>query len=79
MMPLALAYLAHRANHGYGQRVSTCRLHGRGLKRFCSVQEGRPQAYADIPRTADAAMDKIGQIPQGHENGFDLERTGPWT
>ncbi len=35
--------------------------------------------YVDIPRLADAAMDKIGQIPQGHQNGFDNGPKFPWT
>src|SRR3546814_8028709 len=43
-----------------------------GLKRFCSGQGSGAQAYGYIPRLADAAMDKIGQIPQGRRNGFDL-------
>jgi len=42
------------------------------LKRFCSVRGGKAQEYVDISRLADDAMDKIGQIPKGRRNGFDL-------
>jgi hypothetical protein len=30
------------------------------------------QLYVNITRLANAAMDKIGQIPKGRQNGFDL-------
>src|SRR3546814_18711808 len=48
-----------------------------GLKRFCSCQGSGSQTYGYIPRHADAAMDKIGQIPQGRRNGFDLASARP--
>ena len=45
--------------------------------------------YVDISRLANEAMpvlsackavegDKIGQIPKGRQNGFDLRRKCPW-
>jgi hypothetical protein len=42
------------------------------------VLEGRARLYVNITRLADAAMDKIGQIPKGRQNGFDLEPKLPW-
>jgi hypothetical protein len=42
------------------------------LKRFCSGQGSKAKEYVDISRLADAAMGKIGQIPKGRRNGFDL-------
>src|SRR3546814_10485623 len=49
---------------GKHARGSFWSAHARGLKRFCSGQGSAAQAYGYIPRLADAAMDKIGQIPQ---------------
>src|SRR3546814_18597846 len=53
-------------------------MRDRGLKRFCSGQEGKTLAYRHMARLADAAMDKIGQIPKGRRNGFDIRRKCPW-
>jgi len=58
-------------------RVRTCQWHVRGLKRFCSALGGKAQEYVDISRLADDAMDKIGQIPKGRRNGFDLGPARP--
>ena len=33
---------------------------------------GKAPEYVDISRLADEAMDKIGQIPKGRRNGFNL-------
>jgi hypothetical protein len=50
----------------------------RGLKRFCSVRGSKAQEYVDTSSLADEALDKIGQIPKGRQNGFDLEPNDPW-
>jgi hypothetical protein len=42
------------------------------------VQGSKAQEYEYISSFANAAMDKIGQIPQGRHNSFDLERKCPW-
>src|SRR3546814_4756292 len=60
---------------GKHARGSVWSAHARGLKRFCSGQGSGAQAYGYIPRLADAAMDKIGQIPQGRRNGRSEEHT----
>jgi hypothetical protein len=41
------------------------------------VQGGKVQEYEYISSVANAAMDKIGQIPKGRQNGFDLEAKCP--
>jgi hypothetical protein len=42
------------------------------------VQGGKAQEYRYISSLANAAMDKIGQIPKGRQNGCHLEPKYAW-
>ena len=44
---------------------------------MCSGQGEKVQEYDYIPNRFDAAMGKIGQIPPGRLNGFDLNPERP--